>query len=177
MKTKSLLIIVGIITSMVLLVIFLTNSKTKSFKTVPLSENNLVFFPSPKYGIYDTILRIALDAENVKNVTVVILQLDDKSKTEFDGELRAKIIQHDEIYYLYVNDLTDKELITVLSHEVIHIKQYESKKIFYDSKTKKVFWESEVVDLDLVPYEKRPWEIEAFTQEGDLSMKVEKIIY
>jgi hypothetical protein len=177
MKTKRLLIILGIIISMILLFILLTNSKNRSYKTVTLSENNFVLFPSPKYGIYDTILRIALDVENLKNITLVILELDEKSKTEFDGELRAKIIQYDEIYYLYVNDLTNKELITVLSHEVIHIRQYESKKIIYDRKTKKVFWENEVVDLDLVPYEKRPWEIEAFAQEGDLSIKVEKIIY
>lgn len=58
-------------------------------------------------------------------------------------------------------------LLKVLAHEMIHVRQYAHKEVVIEGE--KRYWKGK--DYTNCPYEKRPWEIEAFEKEDALCNK------
>jgi hypothetical protein len=63
--------------------------------------------------------------------------------------------------------MSEKQTLKTLAHEMTHVKQFAYGEI--DERGTK--WLSRKLDYDLVPYHKRPWEIEAFQAEERLYKK------
>ena len=104
MKNKVIKIL-AIILFLTLIVFLLTRIKgsKKQFKTVVLSETNLVSnVVNPSY--YDTILIVGMDLMGLKNESVVIRKLSESAKSQFDGELQAHLKYHEGVFYLFMND-------------------------------------------------------------------------
>ncbi len=171
-------LVFGIIISLIilLLIIFLVLRKKEInyFNQVTLSENNRIFnLVDNKY--YDTVLSVGLDETGMKDVVVIILPITQASKNNFTGDLKAHIRYHDGNFYLYTDSYGHKESIRVISHEIIHIKQYLSKDLVFENGI--VYWRGDVFDLQSSDYETRPWENEAFSEEGPLNNKISNILY
>jgi hypothetical protein len=156
--------------------IVISGSLKKPRKTVTLSSHNIIdnYIANTNY---DTVISLALDKLGVKGVNIRILPLSKKAKLQFDGELKAHLRYKDNQFYLYTDFLYNSEAIDILSHEAIHVQQYLSKDFVYQDSTAKAYWKGEEVDLDKIPYEKRPWELEAFKKQWSVSEKVYEDLY
>lgn len=125
-------------------------------------------------SFYDTILNVGLKQMNLKPV-VTIMTLSNETKANFDGQLKAHIRYDDGSYVLFIDDLSRIDAIDVISHEIIHIDQYESRKIIYENGV--LIWDGQEIDFQNIPYNERPWEVEAFEKQNDLSKTIKSILY
>jgi hypothetical protein len=67
------------------------------------------------------------------------------------------------------------ESIQTLSHELIHLKQYNDHKLVITEEV--VYWNDEIVNLDEINYGQRPWEIEAFSKQNKLTQEIKKELF
>jgi predicted metallopeptidase len=174
---------IAIIVLLVLLSIFglykLVTYQSKIMYFKPITFENINYINNKtdmKYA--DTIIRAGLDILKIQNIQILVTPLTEQSKNQFakDGiKLDAHIRATSGGYIIWVSNLSRSEMIKVLSHELIHLKQYSDKKLsVVDSN---VIWNGEFIDLSVVKYEDRPFEIEAFQKQTDLLNKIEKIVY
>ena len=156
----------------ILLFLILNMGNSRPFNQVVLSDNNLVISNYPKV---DTVLKVGLDVVDIKGLTVAIMPLSEGAKLKFNGELKAHVRYHEDRYYLFIDmELSNNELIRVVSHEIVHIQQYMSRNLqYYDGV---LLWYGAPYDLNSVKYEDRPWEDEAFRKEGEISNKIYNIL-
>jgi len=176
MKNYKLLISVGLVVLILASVIIynLQSSKEVPFQSVELKEENSVIngvLPT----FYDTILSVGLDLAGIKGVTVTIEELPDEAKKSFNGELNAHVRYLDGSFYLFIDPLNKKKAITVISHEIIHMKQYLDGTFQYDNG--KITWNGEAYLLEDINYDNRPWESEAFQMEGQLASQISEVVY
>jgi hypothetical protein len=174
---KKILIIGGLLLVATLVLVFsLKTSATEGeyFKEITLSENNSIINKElPTY--YDTVISVGLDAAGLTGVYIVVGQLTDAAKDQFNGELKAHIRFYNGVYYLFTNEMDRTEAIRVISHELIHVNQYNTGQLVYDNG--EITWNGEKYDLSTLDYDYRPWEKNAFDKEGDLSNKISEILY
>lgn len=87
----------------------------------------------------------------------------------------AFIVGGDGTYIMYYDKQTpDAMRYRIVAHELIHLQQFESRRLRIIS-NKSVWWEGEIIpDISKIYYSKRPWEIEAAIQQGQLSIKIRK---
>ena len=76
---------------------------------------------------------------------------------------------------IYIDNFSRDEYITILSHELIHLKQYYNGELKINSTD--VIWKGDIIDLTLYTYENRPWEREAFDNENKIYFEMKKILY
>jgi len=175
MKKKLLLIICAtLIVVAVIFLIFKSPKQERYFNKVELNNNNNISI-NVNQPYYDTIISIGLDEMNLRDIRVVVLELSDNHKSQFNGDLKAHIRYHEDVYYLFIGEYNRENSIDILSHEIIHISQYYSGKLNYENNVIK--WDDRVYQLNDIQYEDRPWEIEAFSQEKELSNKIENRLY
>lgn len=170
------LIIVGAIILIGLSAFFIITltKEEKYFNHVELSDNNQIV-NSLKETYYDTILSVGLDQVNLNGVVVVVSELSNGAKNQFNGDLKAHIRYYNGIYYLFIDGFSREEGIEVISHEIIHILQYNTGQLYYDNEF--VIWETQPYDINEIEYDGRPWEREAFNRSPSLSNKISQILY
>ena len=175
MKNNIVKIVVGVLLLIILyFLIFKTNSEEKPFNQIQLTENNFIYNEKfPTY--YDTILMVAMDEAELAGFNVMLRELTDGAKSQFDGDLKAHIRYQNDDFYLFTGKMSKNEAIEVLSHEVIHMLQYRSGNLSYTNG--KVTWMGEVLDLNSKEYEQRPWEVEAFQKQSQLMGMVKESLW
>jgi hypothetical protein len=175
MKNNIVKIVVGVVIIAILLfLIFKINTGDKPFNQVQLTGNNFIHNEKfPTY--YDTILNVAMDEAGLSGYNVVLRELTNGAKSQFDGELKAHIRYENEDFYLFTQSMDRNEAIEVLSHEVIHMLQYSSGNLSYSNGN--VTWMGEVLELNSKEYEQRPWETEAFQKQSQLMGMVKESLW
>lgn len=144
------------------------------FKPVELEQNNYVQNNSlPLY--YDTIVMVGLELAGIKGATVRIEELYDEARKSFNGELNAHVRYIDGRFYLFIDPLSKKRAITIISHEIIHMKQYLDGTFTYDDG--RITWNGQAYLLEDINYDDRPWETEAFQLESQLASRISDVIY
>jgi len=158
-------------------IVSLTNdNREEYFNQIELPTNNSVVNSLDRLHYYDTILAVGLDAAGINGVTVVINDLTDAAKNQFNGELKAHIRKFNGVYYLFAGALSRSEAIQVMAHEIAHIQQYEAGKLIYENE--RIRWYDEDYTFALEDeYEKRPWEIEAFGKQSSVEAAILDILY
>lgn len=170
-----------IITIILGFIIYFLNreSEVEYFNEVDLPETNTVY-NSSDYKFMDTIVTIGLQEINVKDRTVLIRNMPKYVSDNFDNQnnmqLEASVFDIDDTYIIYVTSMGRKDAIKILSHELIHLKQYDSHKLIILSDGF-VSWNGKKMSVTDISYIDRPWEIEAFDGQEDLQDKIEKILY
>jgi hypothetical protein len=76
---------------------------------------------------------------------------------------------------LFLDNLNRNESIEVISHEIIHMAQYNTGQLIYENS--ELYWEGQIYDLENLDYENRPWERDAFIKESELSSKIYNVLY
>lgn len=174
MKNNIVKIVLGVL--VILLLLFLItrlNKEDASFNQVQLSGNNFIhneMFPT----FYDTILSVAMDKMGLYGYNVIFRELSDAARSQFDGELKAHIRQVNNDFYLFTQNLSRREAIEVLSHEVIHMQQYSSGDLLYSNGN--VTWRGNEIELNSKEYEQRPWENDAFNRQTQLIGLVNSVL-
>ena len=166
--------VIVIISAVLVSYLIITNIKDKPFNQVKIEYNNSVYNNGlPSY--YDTILYVGLDAAGIIGTTVTIDKMSDVARNQFDGELKAHIRYFEGSYYLFIDTYNKQEAIEIISHELVHIQQYNSGDlVYYNSKC---WWKGEEFDLSNIEYTRRPWEDEAFAYQSQISSAIENILY
>lgn len=172
-------VIAGVVLSVfVVLVIFnmIKNQKETYFKQIQLDTTNVVFNNTEKKFL-DTIVNVGLTQLNLEDIVVTIFPLTEGAKSNFSttGELKAHIREQDGYYYIWIDDLSRYESVEVITHELIHLKQYHDKRLLLEGNLP--VWLDEAYPIETTPYENRPWEIEAFSDGKELKNKVETILF
>lgn len=172
-KTNKILLVILAILLIVGLYLLNKNSNKPYNKVILSKENHITNVTNTVY--LDTIINVGLSKLNQSNVSIVILPLTQRQIDQFgdNGELKAQIVGKDNQYIIFVADLTRSEAITVISHELIHLTQYRSGRLKLTQTG--VIWEDKVIDVNLA-YDKRPWELEAFSKQRNLSDKITKVL-
>lgn len=164
-----------ILVFLVFIIVVLKISSTKQAEVISpsvFSDKNLII----SYGtnpVLDTVLMIGLDLQGISGIKVVIKPMDDLH-IEYEESSRAFITHWEGVFYLYVNDLYYDEVFKVLSHEIVHISQYLNKRLYVTNYS--ILWQDRTYPHG-IPYDSRPWEIEAFREQGELSHKIQKVYY
>lgn len=178
MKKSTILTILIILGLIGLYFLIAHLNKVQYYNKVKLSDKNYVFnFTKDKY--VDTIVMVGLDQLGVKECSVTIEDMPDRIKQLFYDQnqlnLQATVFGDNFMFDILTSELNRNEAILIISHELIHLKQYNSGRLVkLDDGF--VTFDNKVYKVTDIPYNNRPWEKEAFDQQYELSDKVSKIL-
>jgi hypothetical protein len=177
---KKIIIIVLSVLLLGLIIFYLVkSSKEKYFESIELSENNTITnFSSHRY--VDTVVSVGLDLLNIKDNYVTIRdvpeQIVESFKQQNDMDLGASIIGAKDQYIIYINKMSKTTSTKIISHELIHLEQYDSDRLRVIGNGV-VMWEGREINVLDIPYNDRPWEKEAFKRQDDLEKKLLEKLY
>jgi hypothetical protein len=162
-------IIVGLSICLILYFLYKSNLKKNKiyFKKVELIKENKIN-NSTDAEYLDTIILVGLQKLSIKNIKVYVFPLK-KTQVNVAGsniDLNAHIKNIGNFYYIWIKPMNKLEYIQVLSHELIHLQQYYNKEIVINENV--LIWKNTKYDLNTIPYESRPWEIDAYRKENYL---------
>jgi len=171
---KSLLLIGILILLIFLLVIFLKKPTDIPFNRIKLNEDNIIVNRATQPYL-DTIVNVGLDELNIQKILVVIRPITSEIKTqlnqkETDLDVKAFIVGKNNQYIIYIVDMDRNSSMDVISHELIHLQQTESGRLVKG--TQSVIWEG-IEYSSQIEYDKRPWEIDAYSNSNDLKHKIQ----
>lgn len=181
MNKKSIIISLGIILALVLLVLLIVyNSKPVNYAVVDLPTDNFIDNQSSKPHL-DTVVAIGMEELGISGCSVRIRDMNEQLRNNPGAsglELGAAIFGSGNSYLIYVDPSIDKrEVITVMSHELIHLRQYFSEDLMViNGSAGIVKWKGEEMNVLNLEYNLRPWEVEAFAEQGDLSSSISDIL-
>jgi hypothetical protein len=80
-------------------------------------------------------------------------------------------------FTIHIDDaLNFKDRLSILAHELTHVKQYATGQLQFDSKNPHMsIWEGKKYDETKIPYDKQPWEKDAVKHEVSLLKSLNKI--
>lgn len=175
--TKQIIVAVASIAVVSFGIYKISSYKDAPFKQVDFDYRNTVINQTSKKYL-DTIVHSGLSSVGVHDVSVVIQPISKRVRDSFEGGgvYHAYIVFRNNTYTIYIDDVGKLESITVLSHEIIHLQQYELGQLKIINGTTPV-WKGEIIDISNVPYEDRPWEKEAFNKQNSVENKIKNILY
>ena len=154
--------------------------KEEEFIEIDIETTNITLNYTDRLYL-DTIVKVGLKQMGLDdNIVVSIRPISDEVQQRFDSEmiLQAHIMGKGNQYALFVDDMSRYEAIKVISHELVHLKQYRSEKLILNKNS--VIWDGreysewEINDMD---YMRRPWEREAYDEQRWLSSTLNELLY
>jgi len=176
---KKILIIIAAIGLAAFVIWKIVTYTEPEFHPEPFPINNTVANLTGGKTYLDTIVHLALNALDFKGLVVVIQPLTPAMQSAFSQtlELKAQIKPDSDstLFHLYIGDLSKSEAIGVVSHEMIHLKQYYLKELVVKNDT--AYWQEYPIPITSVEYEARPWETQAFNLSKDLEWILKHKLY
>lgn len=157
------------------LIWLLSTSKPVVYQPVTLSETNDILNTTP-YTYLDTVVDVGLAQLGVVGLNVLVQPMSDRIRTRFEeaegAALEAYIAEWLDGYVICVNgDLGRNRAIDIMAHELWHLSQYNSKRLVLLGGSQ-VLWLGTRYDVLTLPYAERPWEREAFREQGPLARAI-----
>jgi hypothetical protein len=151
----------------------------QTFKQFDIETTNMVANRTED-NYLDSVVYVGLDELGMDSIAVTIRPITDEVKQQFDSEgtLKAHILGRGRQYIIFLDDMGRDESIKVLSHELIHLRQYVTQKLILHKN--EVIWDGKVIsgyEVSESKYNDRPWEIEAFAEQRQLESKIRNILY
>lgn len=175
---KKSLKIIYIILALIIgcLIIFLLLKKPKEFNKTTFPINNVVS-DRTETDFLTTIIHTGLHVLEIDSSYIIIAKMPESMRNGLGDEynMKAFIIGNNKQYMIYVSDLNRYEAITVLSHELIHLQQYRSGRLKLLG-NKKILWEGIEFIPSNLPYDQRPWEIEAHAMDDKIEKQIINIL-
>jgi hypothetical protein len=149
------------------------------FKQFDIETTNMVANRTED-NYLDSVVYVGLNELGMDSIAVTIRPITDEVKQQFDSEgtLKAHILGRGRQYIIFLDDMGRDESIKVLSHELIHLRQYVTQKLILHKN--EVIWDGKVIsgyEVSESKYNDRPWEIEAFAEQRQLESKIRNILY
>jgi len=174
-------IIVGITLLGVVTAIAITIARyDNSFNSIDLEPTVNIVHNYTQIAYLDTLAHTALEAHGIEGQTVSLFTAPNSTVQRDSGgfRLNAYVTQPvvEDTYSMFLSpDLSRRQYISAVSHEVIHIGQYDSGRLV--SHDGIVIFEGDTVSLYDIPYSRREWEEEAFKNGPILEKKVREKLY
>jgi hypothetical protein len=151
----------------------------QTFKQFDIETTNMVSNRTED-NYLDSVVYVGLNELGIDSLAITIRPITDEVKQQFDSEgtLKAHILGRGRQYIIFLDDMGRDESIKVLSHELIHLRQYVTQKLILHKN--EVIWDGKVIsgyEVSESKYNDRPWEIEAFAEQRQLESKIRNILY
>lgn len=180
MKNIWKFIIGGILVAALVVLIVRTNKEEKRFfNQVELTNNNFVINRT-EMTYLDTVIKIGLDELGYTGIGVVVRNLTLKNNNE-DLTYVAHILRGtffnlpSNHYLIEIEKGSKRSMITTISHELIHLDQFETNKLVVTRNY--IVWKGDTLSENIPDYFDRKWEKNAFELEKKLSNKIKKRLY
>jgi hypothetical protein len=179
MKQKWKWVIVGIIAIIVVFAIWRAfNAEDRFFDKVELTQDNYVR-NTTNLPYLDTVIKVGLDVLEIKNSSIFARPLTIKNDGDIDykAHILSNNLNHGTIkQYLIEIDKTNRtNIIRNLSHELIHLRQYQSGTLTVTKDY--VIWKGDTIKNNIPDYFNRPWEVEARKDGRVLENSIRDILY
>lgn len=180
-KKKILYVIISLIIACLIVFVIVYNSKPVEYNSVEIPADNKIMNNSSRPYL-DTIVAIGMSKLSIDSCRVIIRDMpEDLSNNSDRGtggmDLKATVFESGGTYFIYVNKSVSKSnAIEVIAHEIIHLEQFWSGRLIVLNKSGLVNWEGEQFETLQIDYNSRPWEIEAFREDGELSSLIEEVL-
>jgi hypothetical protein len=174
MKTVYKIGLIVLLVSAITFLIISIEGEEKPFNKVEISRNSIVTNGTDK-TYYDTIFQVGLNLLGIQGLDILVRPLSDNAKSQFEGELKAHVIEYPNGYYVFIDDVSRQESIDIIAHEIIHIQQYFSNDLQVINES--LLWKNEKFEINGLPYDSRPWEVEAFDRGKMLAREIEGVLY
>ena len=121
--------------------------REQTFNRIDIQTTNLIANRTDR-NYLDSIVYVGLNEMNLDSVAITIRQISPEVQAMFDSnsQLKAHIIGKGNQYIIFVDEMSRDEAIKVLSHELIHLKQYYTKKLILEKD--KVYWDGKIEAVD-----------------------------
>lgn len=174
LKIIGIILLIGIIAFIIWKIISYEEKKFNKFEF----ESSYNIFNETETNYLDTIVYSGLKILNIDSIIVIIKPMEIKKHSLIpdDLDLKAHIISNRVQYIVYMSKMSKSNSIKILSHELIHLKQYYNKELIVINKDS-IFWKNKLIDPYNYSYEDRPWEKEAFAKQHDLEIKMKDMLY
>jgi hypothetical protein len=178
MKKRNIIFI--ILLFIIIFIIYLIITKEEKYFNKVEIENIKIFNTIKNKEYLDTIVYAGAKSLEIENLIIVLKPLTEKEKEKLifdsDYDLKAHIKGENYTYIIWLDpNLGRRTYINIISHEMIHLKQYYNKELTIIDNIP--FWKGEKVDLIGIDYKKLPWEEEAFSNQYKIENKMRKILY
>lgn len=178
MKKNTIITIIILLALIGLFFLLQYANRTQYYNKITLTEDNYIFnLGEDKY--VDTIVSVGLKELDVKGCSITVEEMPQRIKDLFyqqnQMELQATVTGSDNMYDILTYNLNRNEAILIISHELIHLKQYHSGRLNYIDDGFVTF-DNKVYKVTDIPYNNRPWEVEAFAKQYELAKKVEGVL-
>ena len=179
MKKKSVIIIVISLILLILLFLYLGREKKMNHFDFP---DTVIVNNYTDFNEIDTILKVItnkiMDIDTIQ-IDIFITPIDmNTDKYEIYGYTFPNLFEKNK-YYIFLGRTFPRSMIkTLLSHEMVHIQQYMDGSLVYPGSDKYYleYMGDKIYFID-IPYNKRPYEIEAFEKEKIIRKELNKILY
>jgi len=152
--------------------------KERTFNLVEFETTNSIVNKTDLAYI-DSIVYLGLNYLQIDSVYISVRPITNEVKVNFDPymTLKAHIIGNKSQYMLWIDNMSRSESITVISHELIHLKQYNENRLFIANNY--IMWDNNIYTYDevnTIDYFKREWELEAFKKSFELETHLRSIL-
>jgi len=166
-----------VVAVIILIVIFLLlyNPKENYFNKAELSKDNAIINRTDNKAL-DTILKVGLDELELSGIVISVRRITIESDVP-DLVLKAHISasrNSPNVYLLEINKSLRSDIIKSVSHELIHLKQLNNKKLKVGMDY--LIWKGDTIQ-NIPNYEDREWEQEAVREGRVLEAKIRKRLY
>ena len=176
MKNKWSILFVIFLLGLVGVAIYFAYKPEKTFRTIELSNKNFVSNRGSRTYL-DTIVQVGLDKLEIEGEVVMVKNKLETKDLGNDYETEAYIIYKEGQSIIFVKpNISRIKAIEVISHELVHLDQYRTERLKVLN-LGLVCWENDTIDLLEIPYNKRPWEEEAFNYGPLLEEDIKNILY
>ena len=175
---KKIIIAIGTILCIFLLLITVLSTNTDKTHIKPIELNNTELIHNrTNISYYDTIISVGLNKLDIKEHIIVKNLPEHMLPKNNNLEVKALIYPQNNYYVIrIIPQRSKKEALRILSHELIHLRQYVNKEIIIDGKNN-VFWKGREYIINPDNYYNRPWEDEAFRLQDSLSKEISEDIF
>jgi len=186
MKNKTIFLISSIIILIAILIVLIIRDKRLAERpfnhfdfppTLTVTNNThfkdvdtIALVLADKVFNYDTLeMIIVYIPEHIESGEV------DGEEIEFEGFVQqVSFLPH--TYLILMNkDKSEGKIQKILSHEFVHIEQYETGRL--QTLEKSFIWEGDTINAKDIGYKNRPFEKEAFNKEGKIKKELKKYLY
>ncbi len=168
------IILILIFVLFIILFFALSQNENNTFNKVSFNDNNKIYNKTEETFL-DTITLAGMHALNIKNTAILITPIQ-ISEIENNIELKAYIKETTGGYIIFIKRSDKDESIKIISHELVHLNQLISKRLI--SKDSIIIFDNVKYYINNMPeYEKRPWEIEAFSNQYIIENKITTMLY
>jgi hypothetical protein len=183
-KQNIILIIVASLIVGLIVFLLLRDEKQAYFKEVTYDINNIIT-NSSSYPFMDTLLHVGLNELQIKDNYILVKELTPSYANYLfingDLDIYAMMVGKDQQYIIFIKDgLSRDKVLSVISHELIHLNQYHNNDLMVDYLNQMVYWKDHEYAFNYlghIEYMERPWEKEAFRLEPDLKNAIKSILY